>query len=372
MMTAAIDRGSLIDLIYESAFVPEKWADVLNQINIIAGLKDSLIFSFHHGYNGLLASSAEYDAFIAEYFRRYPNAAETQRSRRLVGANHAGFLTEADVYTEDELLADEIYADFLIPNGYGRSTATSIWVPSGEAIIIHVEGDYRDGPVDRRVLQELDLIRPHLARASLLYARLGLERAKAAAETLEALGLAGAVLGGTGRVVAANRLFEAYIPGIYQDRRSRLTVTNPHSDKLLEEALESIDRARGDMVVRSIPVPGHENHAKSVLHVVPVRRSAHDLFSFALAIVVVTPVSTGDAPDVALIRGLFDLTPAEAKVTQAIAGGVTVAGYAAAAGVSVQTARSQLKHALSKAGVSRQAELVGLLQSARLGGTTKP
>ncbi|MBX3497463.1 MAG: PAS domain-containing protein [Parvibaculum sp.] len=53
-------------------------------------------------------------------------------------------------------------------------------------------------------------------------------------------------------------------------------------------------------------------------------------------------------------------SPAETALTLALADGRTLAEHAAERGVTLETVRSQLKGAMSKAGVSRQAELVRL------------
>src|SRR5262245_61190451 len=64
------------------------------------------------------------------------------------------------------------------------------------------------GPVERPFVQKLDELRPHLARSVLLSARLQLERARLASETLAALGLPALVLNEQGKVLAANSLAE--------------------------------------------------------------------------------------------------------------------------------------------------------------------
>ncbi len=57
------------------------------------------------------------------------------------------------------------------------------------------------------------------------------------------------------------------------------------------------------------------------------------------------------------VATLFGLTPAEAKVARAIAEGGTLADLADRQGISVQTARSQLKSVFRKTGTTRQNEL---------------
>ncbi len=100
-----------------------------------------------------------------------------------------------------------------------------------------------------------------------------------------------------------------------------------------------------------------------VVHLVPVRRAARDIFTAAASIVIVTPVSRGEAPSATVIQGLFDLTPAEARVARLLAGGDSVNEIAAASSTSAGTVRNQLKAVFAKTGVSRQGELISLLSN---------
>jgi DNA-binding CsgD family transcriptional regulator len=98
-----------------------------------------------------------------------------------------------------------------------------------------------------------------------------------------------------------------------------------------------------------------------VLHVIPVRGSARDIFTQATALLVVTPVDRAAVPTAEVLQGLFDLTPAEARVARGIGQAETIDTLADATGVNRETVRSQLKAVLSKTGLSRQQELVSLL-----------
>ena len=92
-----------------------------------------------------------------------------------------------------------------------------------------------------------------------------------------------------------------------------------------------------------------------------MRRAAQDIFSRSVAILVVTPVQRAAAPSAAIVKGLFDLTPAEARVACGIGEAKSVEMLAAAIGVSRETVRVQLKAVLAKTGLGRQAELANLL-----------
>lgn len=73
-----------------------------------------------------------------------------------------------------------------------------------------------------------------------------------------------------------------------------------------------------------------------------------------------------EAPSVdpGLLQGLFDLTPAEARIAKGIVGGQSLKKVASAHGISGETARSQLKSVLAKTGTHRQSEFVALIAPA--------
>jgi DNA-binding CsgD family transcriptional regulator len=94
-----------------------------------------------------------------------------------------------------------------------------------------------------------------------------------------------------------------------------------------------------------------------VVHLVATPGEARHIFDGGLGVLVVTPVTVPDAPDAALIRGLFDLTPNEARVARGIAQGLTIDEIASCWSVERETVRTQLKAVFAKTGTSRQVEV---------------
>ncbi|MGO4612333.1 hypothetical protein AB4142_38935, partial [Variovorax sp. 2RAF20] len=74
-----------------------------------------------------------------------------------------------------------------------------------------------EGYVDAKGISALESLRSHFARAGLLGRRLAMERARAASQALEMMGLPAAVLGLRGQVIDANALFQDLMPGVFQD-----------------------------------------------------------------------------------------------------------------------------------------------------------
>ena len=80
---------------------------------------------------------------------------------------------------------------------------TDIPIPTGENVSFCITRLTERGPAERANVQKLDELRPHLARSAFLSARLQLERARIASETLAALGLPALILNERGKVLAA-------------------------------------------------------------------------------------------------------------------------------------------------------------------------
>ena len=183
---------------------------------------------------------------------------------------------------------------------------------------------------------------------------------KAAAAAFGELGLAAALITKTGQAVAVNALFESSGDPFVHAAFRRIEFKAAASDRIFRSTLEKL--ATGKRAgIRSIAVPATEASPVKVAHLVPIRGAANDLFSSVDAILLVTPVVKDRLPSADLLHGLFDLTPAEAGLSRALLGGESLGQIAKARGVSIETARSQLKSVFSKTATKRQSTLIALL-----------
>ncbi|HJE22587.1 MAG TPA: helix-turn-helix transcriptional regulator [Methylorubrum populi] len=352
------EAAALIERIYEAATVPELWRQVLIDLARFVDAPDAvMIVSAGTRFRSWVTTSPEFDDLVLAYFEQYP---DNIRFRRLLEVTHAGFLTDPDVVTEEEIATQPIYQELLIPRGYGAGTSTIVMVPSGDSVIIHCERSRAQGDFDPRTIATLDRLRPHLARAALLSTRLEMERLATTTQTLEALGLPAAALSASGRLLNANASLAALMPHTLSDQPSRLAIVDPAADQLLREAIahSGLD---GAMPVRSIPIAADGERPPVILHLVPLCGAAHDVFLRARFVLVATPVVAQEVPSANVVQGLFDLTPAEARLAALIAAGDAPTPAAAKLGIKPTTARSVLQRIFQKTGVSRQAELVSLL-----------
>jgi len=353
-----MQTSTLIDDIYEAAVLPERWGRVLDSLAAIADGEGTLLFVDAPGAVQYICSPA-ISQLIAEWVSSEWVARNT-RGQRLIPIREPRFLTDLDAFTHAELERDPYYVEFLRPRGLGWCVGTSIRSPMGDTLVFSVEKLYRKGPVPREVAATLDGFRPHLARAALLSARIGLARARASVEALETIGFAAAVLSRDGRAVAANTHFLEYAPTIMLGPREEVRLANAAAQAIFAEALQALAVASGSYTGRSIPLASG-GRAPMVVHLLPLRREARDIFSGAFCLLLVTSVVARKAPQPALLEVLFDLTPAEAKVASLLASDRSVAAIAQRQGVAENTVRMHLKSIFAKTGVHRQAQLVNLL-----------
>jgi len=348
----------MVDRIYESAFVPECWPDMLGELAKIATARAGWI-AVSNGPISFYTGSTER---MREFLRVAPKDVITgsERWRRGHAAKHAGFIVERDIFTDEELQNDPFYRDVIYPIGLGHAAATTFHLPTGDDLLLSLEREFVLGPVEREAIDRLDQLRPHIARALLMAARLKLEHARAASATMAALGLPALVIDDNGKVLAANDLVEALAGFVEWRAHDRVSLKDREADRLFAEALSRM-RGADDAGVRSFPLRGIETQAAMIAHVVPVRLSARDIFAGSDAVLVITPMTAPNAPPVELLQSLFDLTPAEARVARRLAEGRSVEDIAAKDGVSSNTVRSHVARVLEKTGCGRQAAAVALL-----------
>lgn len=358
----SVNFEALVDQIYEAGVVPEQWPQVFDRLADLADAEGAMIFAQAPGIPRWTASSGIYDRI--DRWTKSPFAFENPRAARLIPPDAACFLTELDCFTMEELDNESFYRDVLRPNGLGWCAGTSVRSPSGDTLVISVEKAHAKGPIPRAVAEQLDVLRPHLARAAVLAGRLGFERARTAVATLEMIGLPAAAVTQAGRAVAANPGFLASASTVSIGAQDQVQFASRTAQTMFLDALANPTSLSG--TGRSIAIAGTLRHPPSIAHVLPLRLSGLDVFAGAVSILFLTPITQQGGPAPELLQALFDLTPAEARVASMLVDGLSVDTISETHGVSRNTVRTQLKSVFAKTGVDRQADLVRLLGHRRL------
>ena len=191
-------------------------------------------------------------------------------------------------------------------------------------------------------------------------AGLGLEMA---AEALAQLGSPALIVDAGGKALAANALVER-LGSCVKVRGRTVAFVDRADDAWFRRAVSELSAARGPS--QSVHAVGRASDgAKIIARILAVGGGAIE-GGPRTAMVVFSTLDSPQPPSAELLQSLFDLTPAEARVAQALAGGATVGQMASRAKVSRNTVRSQLRAILGKTGCHRQADAVSLLSRAGL------
>lgn len=353
----------LIDRIYEAAFVPEFWPDVLQRLSDIT---DSAAGTFVIFDDELISPKYVATDIIRPVMDAIDAAGEWQKSEvvRLMFSMTppGGFFYDADIFPPEALEANDMRYRRARLLGIGGEVGTFIGMPTGEVMVFTVERWLRNDRPSPRDLDRLNAARPHLARAGLMAARLELEQARNTVSAFQTIGLPAAVLSRGGRVRAANGLFEAMTSVFLPTAFGGMAIADPAANSLFRQAVEATS-GNIEPAVRSIPVKARGEGPPLVIHVLPLRRAAQDIFAGADILVAATAVSASNlVPSPNILTGLFDLAPSEARLAVALTQGRSLKAFAAEAGIAFGTARKYLDSIYLKTGTHSQGQLVALLK----------
>jgi DNA-binding NarL/FixJ family response regulator len=356
-----MDEG-LIGSIYEAAFNDELWSDALSRLSIVADADAASLlvlrgFDAPPDFRATAPTREALGQYVASGGWR-----DSARAKFATAFAQAGFVHISD-HVPKETLALDPTAIFFQNLDLDEQLGGCFVLPTGEFPTFTFERKTARGRFAPARVEALNELLPHLSRAALISTRLGFERVKAAASMLEALRLPAAVLSARGALLTKNEGFDAFNDVVREGAYGRLVIGSESSAAMFEEAVKAAANDRN--VVRSIPVRREEGHKPIVLHVVPLARTASEIFLGAAVVVLATTVGGPRLlADAALLSALFDLTPSEARLAVALAKGETVRDIAATQSITEKTARTYLERIFRKTGVRRQTELALLLNDA--------
>lgn len=353
------DAMTLIDRIYEAAVIPELWPDVCARLAAeVNGFSACILTSDTKGIIRWVCSPN-----IDEQMQRYASSdvkLHNPRPERSMLLAPMAFSRDIDLMTAEEIATDPIYNTFLRPLGLGWSMGAVLPEPSGHTLIFDLISRSDDGPFSSEALDHANSLKGDLARAALISSRMIFRQAEGITATLALIGLPAAVISDDNRVLAMNEDMEALSPRIRTGAANRISLKNPAADALVQATLDQLSSAQASKV-QSIPLAAEENAPALILHLLPVRRNARDIFSRGLAVLIATPVGHAGPPDMRVLSGLFDLTPGEARVARELASGASLEAVALKLGLKLETVRTYLKRIFQKTGTRRQAELTRML-----------
>jgi DNA-binding CsgD family transcriptional regulator len=351
----------VLDDIYEAAFTPELWPSIIARVAERTRSMSGALLIIDRRLPPLYSATPNVLDTL-EAFAKTSEWYDNRIAQRLHRSGYAGFLERGQYLTDEERSSRDAYNAAMTEINAGWQAGTTIAMPGGELVVFTFERKSGLPDFDVADLAVLDALRPHFARATLLAAKLKLKQAQASVATMAAVGVPAAVVGASGAVIATNSLLDGLNGALLPAAFGKLAALNPNVNRLLQAALPQ-PGCNSQPEVRSIPLHYDDHTRAAVIHVIPLRRSASDIFDRGSALVAVTGYAAdGNIANEAVLRGLFDLSPGEVRVALKLQTGHSVAQAAEELGISVTTVRTHLAQIFRKTGTSHQGQLISLLK----------
>ena len=356
--------NALIGFIYDSVLEPERWNETLARITAaLCPLSWEAAFILWESSSpprarfvaatGLAAGVQE--IYTAVYAGNHP------WSRKLMRYGNGSVVDSFDVITREEFAESAFFRNFLAPWGIDRLVGVLLDRRGGERL-----GLLLPGPGDRdveRLKRGLRILAPHIQRAMRISDRVAsLELAAGAARAAADFApFAIFSLDEQLRVLAANcRAAQYEKAGFIRLAQDRFAFAHPATQKKLLDLVRS--PAPTGLAFQAVGTSGNECPVL-IARISPQSAQQIGGFSAGASLIVTLGSSPGETPVVEIDRVAqwFGLTPAEARLAVALAGGQTLQDYAARRAVSLNAVRFLLKGIFRKTGAASQAQLVAMI-----------
>jgi DNA-binding CsgD family transcriptional regulator len=361
----------LIDRIYAAALNPDVWQQVTEGVSeIFAGSPTMLGFMIpgeEAGPRYAVGVDPEYRMSHMEHLFK-----DVPWSTRYMYAFVDRWGDLGEVMGHVDLAASELYTEWLKPQGLaaawtvGHTICDEHGEPRGGFSVFPREGAPAFTPAQ---FAEADALVPHLRRAIQVHLTVhGAQRVRLAlAEAIDRLPTGLVLLDAKRRVVVQNRGAERIIAaddGFRIDRNGP-TADDARENATLQKLIADAMDARAGQEIRSagfVAVSRPSGERAYAVMVTPLLAApGKSVASDAVVAIFVADPSARVVAGPEVLAELYQLTHSEAELVRLLATGLSLEEAAVKRGVSLNTARSHLKHAFAKTDTSRQGELVRLI-----------
>jgi len=364
-MLAPKRMSDLIGMIYDCALEPERWPRTIAEICATMGCLSGMI---------LLV-----DLRRPQHRFAYTWGLAPHWERRFLG--YSGSLRDFYARAFSKTICvdgDPLVLSSVISGKYATSVYAQLTEPEGITDAMHtvvlrqvrrlaVFGAHRhDGKVSEDERTIMRLLVPHIRRAVAISDLLDVKSIEIAtlAATLDSFNAGILVVGDKSHILHANRAAREML-----SKRQSIAAVNGalsvHDPRAGAEIASAIELARADEATIGtngigVPLRGEE---AAVAHVLPLAGGElrTRLAPQATAAVFITQPTDSPPQDIGSLAANYGLTPAETRILECVAGGASIGEAAEMLDVSANTARTHLAHIFSKTGVTRQADLIALV-----------
>jgi DNA-binding CsgD family transcriptional regulator len=355
---------SIVEDIYDAAFDPALWNQTLTRIVEFAGAHAAGFVSKDASGEVRVQSSVGISPhFLQTYLDGYGRFDPTHEIRLFnVGELH----TIEDWLPIEEFRKGQFYQDWARPQ---RMESISSVLLDKTADGFSYFGMAKSEPVDDELRRKLTAIFPHMLRSTLTSQVLHRNAAVASPiiHTLDELKAAVFLLDGNGNITHTNESGKNILDrkDFLRIEQGRLVATDPILNRILREAVLASILGDGATRSESIALPFvTRDGERFVGHMLPLtsgRRRNTGVAYDSTAVLFVSRASLDSTAASDIIKKIFKLTPAEARVLLTVVELGGVSETARNLDVAESTVKTHLGRIFTKTDTKRQADLVRLI-----------
>lgn len=362
---ARLDK--LIAEIYEGPLLQPAWQNLLELLRseLNAEVATLILKPSRDDANGVMhnvgGKSEHIDSYHQDYFALDP----------FVGLPAGQVVCLHEFIDREQLQASQFYRLSLAPSALEDILGADLKLEGEFDARLRIARDAQQGLFSSADKDLVAALLPHLLRAIRIHARLDCIESERAlyAGAISQLALGSIILDQNAEVLTANNQAQQLLnsdAGIELKQR-RLVLCDQQQQQALEQAIARVLAAQVQLddehsLVEALSLQGIKAGTALglIVRAVPQTPWAKGPSTPSVALFISDPQVPSEAPEQA-IQQLFGFTPTEARFALLLAKGDSLDEAAAAMGVSRNTARTHLRSAFAKTGVSRQTLLVRLI-----------
>jgi len=355
--TAFGSFDKLTEAFATAAVDPARWDDAMNIASDATGSLGAILVPLR-GRTPNLPKSDSMHGVVEDYVGT-GWVHRDERSRSIPTILRRGVSSEFDFTTSEAMARDPYYQDFL--GRHGLRWFAGVKVGEGEDVwALTLQRTVAQGPFSPDELTRLAALSRGLAGAATLARAFGFARVEGALAAFDMSRTPVAAIDRSGEVVRLNLSAERLIGADLQVVRKRLVSFNRDATAALDKALHTLIWTRGEAFHAPVVLPRRLGRP---IMAYPSRLAAEAFYGLAACsgFVVFVDLDARLPADGSALIGAFGLTPAEARLAVRFLAEESLETAAEGLGISIDTARNQLKGVYQKTGVRRQGEIIALL-----------
>jgi DNA-binding CsgD family transcriptional regulator len=355
----------LVGRIYDAALEPQGWQGIVDELAGVYSGTAALTTQDAQGAEPNISAASGIDPDFARSYELHYAGTRPWLAR--VGKMAAGeIFTPYTQLDERDYERSEYYTDWMRPQKIYYISNCALAGSASGTTFLTLSRSYENGEFSAAELGLVGKLAPHLQRALELHRRLfaATQQRDLLTRGLEGLGVGAIIVDLDGRIGFANRTAEEFLKrgdGLVA-RHQRIQTLAQSATKALRHLIRGAARAgagleQADGGVLAIP-RAQGGHLHVLVCPYPIEKAGWvgRLLPSAVIFVSETPCDVTLRPGD--LEKLYGLTRAEAALMSALASGKSLDEYAAAAGLSRATTKTQLQHVFMKTDWHRQSEIV--------------